>query len=541
MPLSSAAPTAHHETKRAIMVEPLSAQHNKPLSNSSSLAAFIEKLRRFFLDQQIESYLVGGGLRDLLRGQQPQDLDLAIQGEAIPIARKLADTLGGSFATLRQEKGVARVTLPNSALASLVIDIATMRNGNIIDDLAKRDFTINALALRLEDIPALSEISAGSSWNPEPALIDPFHGLHDLQQQTLRAVQEHIFHDDPLRLLRAIRIAHRLHFRLAESTSALFQRDAPLLINTAPERIRDELLHIINLPEAGIALQMLDNYYLLPAILPGLYGSDAFTAVIDTTKAKKVGRWKTFTFLSHLLRAFQGEMVSLSADEQSLFSRCSTIREEITFKERWQNAQHNAYPRATLLTLAALVYDAQPSLQETDTSQPEPLLQAIRSDMRRLALGRQATNFIISLLRSVHTPWQIASLPQNGAVRQWRAGRRYFQRFGEQGIDLAVFCLACHQAAQETLPSDSPTQDHSQILINLLDAYYHAHDELIPPALINGQDMITSLEISPGPLVGRLLTEVRNAQIDGAIQTKEEALGFVKDQAVRIGKRNKVT
>lgn len=523
------------------MSEPLFARHSKPLSNSASLAVLIEKLQRFFLDQHIEGYLVGGSLRDLLQGQQPQDLDLAIQGEAVSTARKLADILGGSFATLRHEKGVARVILPASAPISQVIDIAAIRSGNIIDDLAKRDFTVNALALRLEDIPSLSESLARSSWNPEPALIDTFHGLHDLQQHILRAVQERIFHDDPLRLLRAVRIAHRLHFRLDESTSALLQRDAPLLINTAPERIRDELLHMINLPDAEIALQMLDDYHLLPAIFPGLYESDTSTAVIHPPKTKKEGRWKAFPFLSHLLRAFQGDVVSLSADEQSLFSRCSNILEEAAFKERWQDIQYNAYPRATLLALAALVYDVLPSSQETNSSQREPLLQAIRSDMQRLALGRQATGFIISLLRQVHVLWQIAPLPQSGSIRQWRAGKRYFQRFGEQGIDLAVFCLACHLAHLESLSPDKPGQDHAQILIDLLDAYYHAHEELIPPTLINGQDIMTMLEISPSPLVGMLLAEVRNAQLDGALQTREEALRFVKEWAARTGNSTKIT
>jgi poly(A) polymerase len=543
MPPSSAALTGHRETKR-LMSEPLSPQHNEQPLNSGSLFVLIEKLRRFFLDQHIETYLVGGGLRDLLRGQPPQDFDLAIQGEAIPTARRLADTLGGSFAALRQEKGVARVILPAPAHTSLVIDIAAIRNNEeIIGDLARRDFTINALALRLEDIPPLPDGPALSSWNPQPVLIDPFHGLHDLQQHILRAVQAGIFHDDPLRLLRAIRIAHRLQFRLARSTSVLLHRDAPLLILSAPERIRDELLSIINLPDAGAALQMLDNYHLLPALFPGLYGSATRTALIDTTETKKEVRWKTFTCLSHLLRAFQGASIPLSADEQEVFSRFSNIHDEPAFKERWQSSQHNVYPRATLLTLAALLFDLLPAAQDANLSssarnQPpaESLLQAMQADLQRLALGRQATDFIILLLRHSHVPWQFAPLPESGSVRQWSAGRQYFQRYGEPGIDLAVFCLACHPARQESLSPNKTEQGYTKTLIALLDAYYHAYEELIPPALIDGQVILASLGIPPGPLVGMLLAEVRNAQLDGAIQTREEALALLKDRAAQTGK-----
>ena len=544
MPPLSAALTVHRETKQ-LMSEPLSPQRNEQSLNRAALAVLIEKLRRFFLDQHIETYLVGGGLRDLLRGQPPQDLDLAILGEAIPTARRLADTLGGSFAALRQEKGVARVILPAPAHTSLVIDIAAIRNGDITGDLARRDFTINALALRLEDVPSLPEGVALSSWNPESVLIDPFQGLRDLQQHTLRAVQEGIFHDDPLRLLRAIRIAHRLQFRLAPSTSALLQRDAPLLIHTAPERIRDELLHIINLPDAEAALQMVDNYHLLSAIFPDLYGSATRTAVIDTTETKKEVRWKTFTCLSHLLRSFQGAHVRLSKDEQEVFPWFGNIREEPAFKEHWQSSQHNAYPRATLLTLAALLFDLLPAAQSANPSSParnqppsESLLQAMQADLQRLTLGRQTTNFIILLLRHSQAPWQLVPLPESGSVSQWSAGRQYFQRYGEQGIDLAVFCLACHPAHLESLSPNKTGRGYTKTLIDLLDAYYHAYEELIPPALIDGQDILAALGIAPGPLVGMLLAEVRNAQLDGAIQTREEALALLNDQAAQRAREN---
>lgn len=536
MPPLSAALTVRHETKRLTMSAPLSPQHNEQPSNRASLAALIERLHRFFLDQHIESYLVGGGLRDLLRGQPPQDLDLAIQGEAIPTARKLADTLGGFFALLRQEKDVARVILPASAHISLVIDVAALRNGKILDDLAQRDFTINALALPLEDIPSPLESLALSAWSAQSVLIDPFHGLHDLQQQTLRAVQDHIFYDDPLRLLRAIRIAHRLQFRLARSTSALLQRDASLLIKAAPERIRDELLQIINLPGIEAAIQALDDYHLLPALFPSLNASGNL-AVIAKAPGSKEARWKTLSFLSHLLRVFKGASVPLTAQEQFFFSRFAQISEAPSFRQRWQNAQNNAFSRATLLTLASLVYDLPLPPQQANTSdqhQLESLLQPIKSDLQRLALGRQATDFILFLLRHARIPWQIAHLPESGSVRQWSAGRHYFQHYGEQGIDLAVFCLACRLARIESLSPDKTAQDHIQILVDLLNAYYHAHDELIPSALIDGQDIIAALEITSGPLVGVLLAEVRNAQLDGALQTREEAFTFVKDRAAQM-------
>ncbi len=509
---------------------------------STSLASLIENLQRFFSQQRTTCYLVGGGLRDLLLGQQPQDIDLAVPGEALTPARLLADTLGGAYAPLRQEKGVGRVILPTT-FANLILDIAPLRGDTILDDLSLRDFTINALALQLEDMPLPPELLASPAWLAQSFLIDPFHGRHDLQNKTLRAVRETIFRDDPLRLLRTIRIAHRQQFQLARSTSALLHRDAPLLTRVAPERIRDELLQIISLPLPDVtrAAQALEEYRLFPSIFPALHNSGNLASIYSQSQQPESKGWKTLSLTARLLCAFQGKTTLLNTTEQSILAPLLGLREAQSFRQHWQNTQIGHYSQSVLLLYAALIADLFYANSEAFVSplteagiQVDQRLQAIKRDIQRLTIGRQAAAFIALLLEQYTVPWEVAPRPNEGSVATWTAARHYFQQYGKQGGELALFCLLYQLAHLEEWPPDEQWQQHAKTLIELLDAYYQAHDEVIPPALIDGQDILASLGISPSPLIGILLARTRAAQLDGLLYSREEALDFIREQADHI-------
>src|SRR5579859_2500290 len=192
------------------MTEAFSVHPPEKAPAQAPLASLLQRLQRFCQEQAIECYLVGGSLRDLLLGRAPQDLDLVIPGDAAPVARRLADVLAGDFAALGPEKAVWRVILPATFSGKLFIDVATLRGRDITDDLRRRDFTINALALRLEELPALeasalAELLTHQEQQARALLIDPVDGWNDLRNRCLRVAQETVFQDDPLRLLRAIR------------------------------------------------------------------------------------------------------------------------------------------------------------------------------------------------------------------------------------------------------------------------------------------------------------------------------------------------
>jgi hypothetical protein len=166
-----------------------------------------------------EAWVVGGAVRDELLGRELVDLDIAVR-DPRRAARAFARQAGGAPFALSERHGAWRVALEDGRTVDF-----TPLPGPIEDDLATRDFTINAIARPL----------AGG----EP--VDPFGGSDDLEAHRLRAVDESVFRDDPLRLLRAVRLEDELELRLDERTEQLVQRDAELVTRPAGERILAEL------------------------------------------------------------------------------------------------------------------------------------------------------------------------------------------------------------------------------------------------------------------------------------------------------------
>jgi tRNA nucleotidyltransferase/poly(A) polymerase len=480
------------------------------------LDLLFQRLQLILGNRSIEGYLVGGSLRDLLLGQLPQDLDLVVRGDPEPVARALADEFQGSYVALSQEKGVKRVLLPKKPYCRLAIDLAPLHGESITDDLARRDFTINALALPVEASATLP-VSSTLSEQPPAALIDPFHGWYDLRARTMRVVQEQVFQHDPLRMLRAIRLSASRQLTIDPATSGILSRDAPLLRQVAPERIRDELLQML----AWRSICALDAYRLLPVIFPAFSFSENPTNQLATVIVQPaVVSWPTLRAMSALLSATQGETDPLAWAEQELVATLARLSHRTAFKKRWKKAPARACTRSNALLLAALLADLAPEAEE----------KAITAALMRLALGHQATAFIEFLLQRSAVPWSVEARPHASGGLPWRAARYYFERFGERGLDLAVFCLARKLASLQGAPPNGAWQEQAHTVLNLLEGYYSEHHTLVPPALLDGDVLITRLGIAKGPLIGTLLAKVRSAQLDGLIRTREEALQFLMGQ-----------
>ncbi|MGH7430061.1 MAG: HD domain-containing protein, partial [Candidatus Methylomirabilaceae bacterium] len=180
-------------------------------------------------------YLVGGYLRDHLLGRVPVkqiDLDLVVWGEPALFARAIADSLGGTIVPFDPES--IRV-FPRSEGGPARIDISRPKGETIEADLKARDFTVNAIAARIDALAPDATM----------AIVDPSGGLDDLTRQCLRAVGPSAFDQDPVRLIRAVRLAAQLGFTIEPATRHAIIQRAPLLANAAGERVRDELFQII--------------------------------------------------------------------------------------------------------------------------------------------------------------------------------------------------------------------------------------------------------------------------------------------------------
>lgn len=191
------------------------------------------------------SAVVGGAIRDALLGRlsATPDLDLVVPADALEQTRSLAKRFGGACVVLDAQRDMARL-----AVNGWTIDLARQEGANLDADLQRRDYRINAIALAL---------------GPTPRLVDPTGGLSDLKAKQLSAVAEQNLIDDPLRLLRGIRLAAELRFQIARETWPLLLKHQALLPKAAPERIQAELTKLVNAPDADQALALLRTCGLL--------------------------------------------------------------------------------------------------------------------------------------------------------------------------------------------------------------------------------------------------------------------------------------
>jgi poly(A) polymerase len=216
----------------------------------------LNKISRFLSGEGIPAFLVGGFVRDMLLGRATADIDIAIAADALAVASQVASVLGGKYVLLDDVNSAGRVVLPDTKWQ---IDFTTLQ-GNIEQDLARRDFTIDAMAVELDKSMG-TVLDAGS-------LIDPFNGREDLRRRQVKAVSDTIFEADAARLMRAVRIAAELGFRIDESTKSLILHDSRLITGVAGERLREELLRLLAIPGAGQRLFYLDELGLLNALVP---------------------------------------------------------------------------------------------------------------------------------------------------------------------------------------------------------------------------------------------------------------------------------
>ena len=216
-------------------------------------------------------YLVGGPVRDCLLGRPIVDLDLAVEGDAIGLARAVAREIGGAIKT-HPRFGTAKLTGRDRSRS---IDLAMTRTetyaqpaalpdvtpGTIRDDMSRRDFTINAMAIRLD----------GEHFGE---LVDPFHGESDLSHGLIRVLHDRSFRDDPTRLLRAARLEQRFNFTLAADTLALIPAALLVLDQVSGDRLRHEFELIFREARPDKVLSRLDEWGVLRQIDPEL-GVDA--------------------------------------------------------------------------------------------------------------------------------------------------------------------------------------------------------------------------------------------------------------------------
>ena len=213
------------------------------------------------------AYLVGGAVRDLLRGADPLDVDIAVEGDARSVARAIAERLGGGvreyerFGTADVNVGGQTLHLVSTRSESYDApgDLPRVTLASLPDDLRRRDFTVNAMAI-------------GLTGDDLGHLYDPWGGLADLEARLIRVLHDRSFIDDPTRLLRAVRYATRLRFTLEPETERLAREAVAgdALATVSGARIRDELMDLLREADVPAGIELLRDLEIHSALNPEL-------------------------------------------------------------------------------------------------------------------------------------------------------------------------------------------------------------------------------------------------------------------------------
>jgi len=479
------------------------------------VSSLLAKVSNLLSEQDVQSYLVGGVVRDVLLGRDTADIDIAIAADALEIASKIATALGGKYVLLDEVNRVGRVVLIDNEASSIggqcELDFSTFK-GNIEQDLARRDFTIDAMAVDLNQVG-----------KDDIQLIDPFNGRSDLHQGVIRTIAETAFESDAARLLRAVRLAAELNFSIDKETESLIRRYPHLIANIAGERVREELLRLLAISEDRQPLPYLNELGLLTAMIPEL-------AQTKGVEQPKEHFWDVFDHSIQTVAAIDF-LVRRGAWEYT--------NEEFLALAPWSAvlAQHfdlevsSGSTRRSLLKLAALLHDvAKPQTKAIDANGRMRFLghakegAAIASDiLERLRFSAKEVRLVETMVRHHLRPGQMShyELPSHKAIY------RYFRDTGETGIDILFLSLADHLATRGPHLNLAQWQEHAQMVEYVLAQRFQEKSLVHPPKLVDGHDLINIFGMSPGPRIGEFLEAVREAQAAGEIATREEALSFI--------------
>jgi poly(A) polymerase len=472
-----------------------------PIDEQTSAA--IHRLAGFLSKRNIQAYLVGGYVRNALLGKSTQDIDIAVSGDAIAVAKEMASHLDGKFVLLDDSNKVARVALPE-----LYLDFSTIDN-NIDDDLKRRDFTINAMAIDLNRITEQSTV------------LDPCDGYKDIQQKTIRATSDNVFTQDPVRLMRAIRLAAELNFSIDNKTQTLIERDSALIPDVAGERICDELCAAMATDQAYTALRLMDKLGLLAPLFPELNNCKG----IDQPKEHN---WDVFDHSMETVATVNSLFTDIGTGQNSL----AEIPWTNDLSNHFSQEISSGHKRMAILKIAALFHDlgkpVTKSIQEDGRMRflghAKESSQMARAIMTRLRFSGKEIKTAERIIEQHMRPTQLSS---NWEMPTHRAIYRYFRDTEDEAFDILLLNLADHLAARGPSLDEEQWNQHIQLIKYVMLKHSEEHDIVKPPKLIDGNDLI-ELGVEPGPEMGTILETVREAQAEGEILTKDDAVNLAK-------------
>ena len=510
------------------MKEERSNNHSDPALLRERLAKYpkrlITALSRVAERQGMDLFVIGGTVRDSLLGRIPGDLDITVAYDAEACCRALiAELGGGAFVPLGcagEEAGrVVWRGLPakdglnpreQGMAGAVTVDFSSFRQGaqTIEADLGLRDYTVNAMGV---SFAALLDRAVTLH------LLDPLHGLDDLEEKILRACPQ-AFLADPLRMLRGYRLCATLDFRIEEATRVEIERHVDLIRTVSVERISHELDLIMVSDRAHAVLGEMVQVGLLWQIIPAL--------------ARGVGMeqpgFHHLDVFHHSLAAL-GFMEEILADPDRFYPECADrIREYI------------GQPGMKVwLKWAALLHDL-----------GKPVTMAVREDKdgrvtfyghdqagkglvlelgRELRWSNESRERVAALIGMHMQPFHLCNVRREQHLSR-KACLNLSKKAGDDLIGLFLLAMSDSLAGQGEKKPPTMEAELSGLLGEVLAIYeQYIQPAIKGPRLLNGQDLITFFSLSPGPLFAKILDALQEAQVEGEVASKEDAHIWVRN------------
>jgi len=470
-----------------------------PLFLNPETKKILTRVHLFSKNKKVKLHLVGGYLRDLIlkRRKSNPDIDFCIKRGAISFGRNLARELKAGFVVLDKEHGCCRL-VKKIRDRVYTLDFSDWRGPTIKEDLLHRDFTINTLALDLEDI-------SSGKWRDD-LWIDLYGARLDLEKKSIRMTSPHVFDEDPLRILRAFSLAAIFNFKIELKTLRLAKAKAKKLRRVSFERIRDELFKILDTPHSWQYLAEMDKLGILKFIIPE----------IELMRGVAQGPYHHLDVWRHSLETLK--------QLEALFRELEPKRNIAVYLDEIIAAARRRY---SLMKLGAILHDiGKPRAKRRQGKKTifhghEKIGSQIAEEIsRRLRLSNDEWR---SLEKMVFWHLRPGYLGDNEELSR-RAIFRYLRDTAQEAVSVLLISLADQRSTCGRLTTKASRVLHEKTCHQLINEYFKRQKEEKPTRLLNGNELMRAFKLAPSRLIGQTLAELQELQAIGKIKNRKEAL-----------------
>lgn len=440
-----------------------------------------------------EIYLVGGSVRDYLMGIESHDRDIIVMDEdAKNFSLKLQKLFDATFVPLDEENKIYRLVMSDKIN---YIDITNPVGGTIEKDLMRRDLTINAIAVN---------INSGE-------VVDISGGVTDIKNKCIHCVNEQNFVDDPLRLLRVYRFQSLYNFSIAPETLSAICKYVELIKKPAFERINYEVLRLFSGRYAHVALENMNKTWLLEEIFP----------FVKELKQVPPNSHHHLDLLHHSIETVK--------QIQEIYDN---VQDEV--KEHLDKVDFGGFSRLAHLKFAGFIHDI--GKFSTWTIEEGGRHRFIGHDdvgsklagtmLKKMHFSNKQVDYLTKMIKFHIYPSQLMSSPQ---ITE-KIMMRFVRKMDANSIDNIILAMADRLSARGPEITDEVVEHNINLLTTLMKFYLDVRETLKPlPIFLTGNDVMEILNIKPSPKLGKIMNSLHEAQLNGDVQTREQAVEFVQN------------